>query len=897
LRALSSLPPLADELLHRHEPPPDRVAVLTDACHRIVNLAGALRITSISSPIPLNRALRKRWTALPSSGELFLREKELRIALVCFGGVSLAVYMHGICKEILKLLRASSALHRITDRSQRADALFFDQVDSNDPEYDTEADYFELLREIGRKLELRVIVDIIAGASAGGINACMLARALSHDLPTLPLRDLWLENADVTVLLAPEARARTWSKWILKPFIWGAAVTGLFDAVRDEEVRQKLSLFLRSRWFKPPFYGLGMAGLMYDAATAMGEPKMPTASLLPSGQDLDLFVTLTDYHGYRQLVQIHDPPFIYELEHRHVLHFKYRRRPGGKVESDFDLDNAPALAFAARATSSFPGAFPPAQIVEMDELVASRGARWPRREEFILHNFQRHLRADIDPATAAFIDGAVLNNRPFREAISAIYSRSAYRDVDRRLVFIDANPASVASSPRSELPGFFSTLKGALSDLPSTQPIANELTWVINLNAQVRGIKSIIDGARPQVSELVGDIINKPLDRRFLAEDIRGWREEVNARVAREAGFAHEGYARLKLASVRGFVARMIMTIGGRTLNSPRARAIEEVVNAWAIRRGIVYKKAESEALKHEAAEIPRLPPWVEFFLAFDVDYRKRRLHFLIEGQNRLYRLLDEERFPGLDPAVVDRLKREFYLRLDVLQQCEEAKFFSPGVYSLTEKLFQSVSSAAETRDLASSARRFVASDNVENIDQLVEALGKEIDLKASTHDVDELLASLDPAEWHPDARREVLVNYLGFPFWDVLTFSVTTGLETGELHEILVDRISPEEVHTLKGFEGAKSLKGIGFDHFAGFFSRRYRENDYLLGRLHALDRLMDIVCDAAGVDQQRDNINVLALKRRAFERILNAEERHLIHSKELIAAIRHSIADIGSP
>jgi patatin-related protein len=828
---------------------------------------------------------------------LFLREKELRIALVCFGGVSLAVYMHGICKEILKLLRASSALHRIIDRPRRAGALFFDEVDPDDSEYDTEADYFELLREIGRKIELRVIVDIIAGASAGGINAGMLARALSHDLPTLPLRDLWLDNADVTVLLAPEARAGTWSKWILKPFIWGAAVTGMLDAVKDKEVRQKLSLFLRSRWFKPPFSGLRMAGLMYDGAVAMGEPKTPTASLLPSGQGLDLFVTLTDYHGYRRLVQIHDPPLIYELEHRHVLHFKYRRRASGEVESDFDLDNVPALAFAARATSSFPGAFPPAQIVEMDELLASRGARWPRREEFILRNFERHLRADIDPASTAFIDGAVLNNRPFREAISAIHSRSAYRDVDRRLVFIDANPAAVSSSTRSELPGFFSTIKGALSDLPSAQPIANELAWVINLNAQVRGIKSIIEGARPQVSELVGDIISKPLDQRFSAEEIRSWREQVNARVAREAGFAHQGYARLKLASVRGFVARMIVTIGGWPLNSPLAVAIEEVVNAWAIHRGIVYKKAESEALKHEAAEIPRLPPWVEFFLAFDVDYRKRRLHFLIEGQNRLYRLLDEQRFPGLDPAVVDRLKREFYLRLDVLQQYEEPKFFSSGVHSLAEKLFQNVPSAAEAKDLASYARRFVASDNVETIDRLVEALGKEIDLNASTRDLDELLASLDPAEWHPEARREVLVNYLGFPFWDVLTFSVTTGPGAGELHEILVDRISPEEVHTLAGFEGAQSLKGIGFDNFAGFFSRRYRENDYLLGRLHAVDRLMDIVCDAASVDPQRDGIDILALKRRAFVRILDAEEKHLTHSKELIAAIRRSIADTGRP
>ena len=106
-----------------------------------------------------------------------MREKELRIALVCFGGISLAIYMHGITKEILKLVRASSALHAIADRSQRAKASIFDRIDRNHPEYDTEGVYFELLREIGRSVEMRAIVDIIAGASAGGINGTMLARA------------------------------------------------------------------------------------------------------------------------------------------------------------------------------------------------------------------------------------------------------------------------------------------------------------------------------------------------------------------------------------------------------------------------------------------------------------------------------------------------------------------------------------------------------------------------------------------------------------------------------------------------------------------------------------------------------------------------------------------------
>ena len=40
-----------------------------------------------------------------------MREKELRLALVCYGGISLAVYMHGITKEIWRLVRASRAHH------------------------------------------------------------------------------------------------------------------------------------------------------------------------------------------------------------------------------------------------------------------------------------------------------------------------------------------------------------------------------------------------------------------------------------------------------------------------------------------------------------------------------------------------------------------------------------------------------------------------------------------------------------------------------------------------------------------------------------------------------------------------------------------------------------------
>src|SRR5215470_1308148 len=795
--------------------------------------------------------------------------------------------MHGITKEILKLVRASSALHAVADRSRRAKASFFDRVDRNDPEYDTEDVYFDLLREIGRNVEMRVVVDIIAGASAGGINGTMLARALSHDLPTYALRELWLENADVAALLAPDARAGAWSKWFIKPFLWAITRTGSFRAITDIEVRQKLSLFVRSRWFKPPLDGRVMAGLMYDAVTSMGAAKNPSASLLPSGQSLDLFVAVTDYYGYQQLVQIHDPPLIHERDHHHILHFCYRRHSNGEVESDFGLDNAPGLAFAARATSSFPGAFPPARIVEMNEVVIQRKASWPRRAEFIAKSFPNHLRAGIDPTMASFLDGSVLNNRPFQQAISAIYGRPAFREVDRRLVYIDPHPAPAALPRQHRIPGFFATLRGALSDIPSSQPVTDELTHVVEFNDQVRRLRAIVDSARPQVSELVSKVVTTTFDRPISTDDVRGWREQVNVHVARDAGFAYQAYVRLKLASVRAFGAELIVNLRGVPAQSPLSRVVAEIIDAWAPRKGIVYERADSEALEFETQTADHLPAWVKYLLAFDVKYRERRLHFLIKGQNRLYQLIGQERFAGLDPFVVDRLKREFYARLDRLRRREDPGYYSAEVRKLICDIFPAVPSAGEVKHLASYANAFVK-QHADKIDRLIVRLAAEIDLDATTRDIDDLLASLAPADWHPEARREVLVNYLGFPFWDVLTFPITSAREQGELNEILIDRISPQDARALRGFEGIQSLKGIGFGHFAAFLSRAYRENDYLLGRLHALDRLIDIVCDSAGIDATSTRIDVLALKKRAFARVLDVEEKHLTHSTELIAALR---------
>src|SRR5690606_26614734 len=228
--------------------------------------------------------------------------------------------------------------HGIRDRTARASARFEDVVPPDDPEFDTEAVYFDLLQAIGRRLELRVIVDVIAGASAGGINGVMLARALAHDLPMAHLREMWIEAGDVGELLAEQRRARRWSKPFMSPFVWALGRSSYSGAILDREVREKLSLFVRSRWFKPPLDGQKMSRLLFTAVDRMGDPADATRSLLPSGLQLDLFVTVTDFYGYQQLIRIHDPPVIREREHRHVLRFMYRRYPGGDVRSDFGRD-------------------------------------------------------------------------------------------------------------------------------------------------------------------------------------------------------------------------------------------------------------------------------------------------------------------------------------------------------------------------------------------------------------------------------------------------------------------------------------------------------------------------------------------------------------------------------
>jgi patatin-related protein len=408
----------------------------------------------------------------------------------------------------------------------------------------------------------------------------------------------------------------------------------------------------------------------------------------------------------------------------------------------------------------------------------------------------------------------------------------------------------------------------------------------------VRKLRAIVDSARPEIARLVMALPEACGDGSATALELAAWREAANEEAARGAGFAYQGYVRQKLDSVQSYVARLIASICALRNESPEARAVEEIVAAWARRRGIVYRDepATRSASRCAAGTAPR---WIEFLHAFDVEFRKRRLVFLIQGQNRLYATLADDA-PAEQRRQIDALKRELYRCLDRLRRCELPGFHSSVTCAEVRELFGAGPGEAELAALDRYAERFAALHETA-LTALIERLAADIDLDAATGELDTLLAQLDFKQWPPPARREVLVNYVGFPFWDVLTLAVTSWRDLGEFDEIRVDRLSPADAGTLARLEDPPALRGTAFMHFGAFFSRAYRENDYLLGRLQTIDRLIDIVCDSAGAEAVA-KIDVAALKRRAFDLVLRAEEPHLTSIRALIERLRAALVESGA-
>lgn len=780
-----------------------------------------------------------------------MRQKELRLALICYGGVSLAIYMHGITKEVWKLAQASRDFH---------DGGKVDQC--------SRGSYFDILTWMEQEtgVKLRVLPDIIAGASAGGINGIFLSQAIVSGQSLEPLTELWLDTADVDKLLDPDARPLSrFSKFWAEPIAWmalgrkGGTVEQTVSKDAREEVKMKLSRFVRARWFAPPFGGKVFTGLIWDALQAVRATERGP-KLLPNGQPLDLFVTVTDFVGHPEKLNLHSPSEAMEMEHRITLGFSTRGKKDG------DIADPAELVFAGRATASFPGAFPPFTVKELDKVLDNNQYVWTGRQTFLKRALPNQYRMGTAEDTV-LIDGSVLANAPFAQAIEALKNRPAKREIDRRFVYIDPRPdldlaksdraierlKAAQNSDEEALPGFFSTIFGAISNIPREQPIRDNLDAITGRSTRIIQMRLITDNLRPEVERNVENLFGRTLflDRPTAAR-VQSWRRKSRDKAAKLAGFSYSAYGHLKLATVIEDIATTIRR-AKEDLNAHNHPALREAIWDEIRRRGldVIGKKAGTGPTKLAA----------DFFRSHDLGYRIRRLRFLAR---RLAEDLDDA-----DPKDLEAIE---YMH-DVIYDCLALYIERETIEYLGDD-FVALAQDAETKpsavlDKLAVARGLEAADNI-------------VDGKLA-----EALSQLPKAE-----KRSMLLAFLGFPFYDIATLPLLQGEGLDEFDPIKVDRISPEDAKSIREGGVAATLKGIEFNNFGAFFSRSYRENDYLWGRLHGAERMIDIMLSTLPEAKRPDAQKVLDFKKEIFLTIVDEEENRLTKVAPLIASLKKEIA-----
>ena len=359
--------------------------------------------------------------------------QELRLAMVFNGGVSLAVWMGGVAKEL--------------DRFRTA----FARTD------------LEPYRALLEAMRTEVHTDVIAGTSAGGINGALLGYAVARGISldgtsgTDEIRKMWQDLGAIEKLLVCEGTPDSALEH-RELFRGAATVFGLLS--------KRLPLA-----DKPP----DQVRLTITATDVYGYP-VRERGVEARDHRLELrFRAISDPDRLRLSRQLCDAiAAVVTPPENAGWPFPHPASAG-----DLRGGNAPAfLARAARSTAAFPLAFAPS-ILPLDMTLDGLNApavdltTTPPMREII------RARGELPPAPERFaVDGGLWDNAPFDVVLRAIDREPSARDVDRRLVYVIYTAPS-AIVPADEVladpvPNVLSALAKTVA-LPSTLSLVNDL--------------------------------------------------------------------------------------------------------------------------------------------------------------------------------------------------------------------------------------------------------------------------------------------------------------------------------------------------------------------------------------------------------------------------------------
>lgn len=710
-------------------------------------------------------------------------QREIRLALVLNGGVSLAIWIGGVVAEIDRARRAG------LDGPTRDEAV---------------AIYRRLLGLTGSRLR----TDVIAGASAGGLNGCLLASAIVSGGTVDDVRDTWIELGSFTKMLRSGLRSEPES--LLKG---------------DEYFLPQVEAELARR---------------LDVASARRDTE-PERCAAAADRRLELFVTGTNLTG--QPVEHRDDFGGTLVDHEHRALFWFRHEPEVHTSSFADPEAARRLARVARSTASFPGAFE-ASFCRVD------GADPTTPSLSGVASFRRD---------AWVIDGGVLDNAPFRPALEAIRRAPASGPVQRVLCYVTPYATSPDERPanRSEPPAL-STVVGAAFNLPRDLTLTETLEDVAEYKLRVRNRRA----SRGTVAARLGD-----------------------SGLFAQAGLFHDDYRAIRSATSADDVLRRFVagTVGRRAQGAARAVQRPVASGARLVERGVRLPWIPGSPRDDAAAWAWGLAPIGRSSLLV-LDLLARTLAITpgvsaLRDDPSLARIVAARlQLSGVLAWV--RLRREAYFAAAERRFAQLPTTADALRGALTElnggPLDLAGIGAAELQDLArlvSVAAAYRATIDADprqpecrpQMERVAYALG---DAGVAAM---ELLERRTASGLAPGRRTQLLRELealvgTGAGATDEQRLRRLLDLEV--IYEALVPsprdhdqtllfmRLNAEAPCELDASRTAPAhkLSGLGLAHFASFYKRSWRANDWMWGRLDGASRLVDVLLDPWAIRLELD-------------------------------------------
>lgn len=710
------------------------------------------------------------------------KSRETRLGLVLYGGVALAIYMNGITQEIYRAHKAS-------------------RTPENEPTV------YSLIRDL---TDTDVTVDIVSGASAGGINGIMLAYAIVNQGSNIEkTRQTWLEAADLSELLHE--------------------ITKL----------DHISLF-RSEEFYVNKLAEAFAAINSGAKTN-------------SDVELDLFIAATDLEGQRFARVDADGREVQVKEHAAVFHL---RKNG--IVNDFEstADNRARLAKLSAVTSAFPVAFAPVRVDKLEDPVLWEWGRLGNAE-----------------SPRCYVDGGVLDNRPFSHTVEAIYYRRADRPVKRKLLYLEPDPEKgpTPSTFRNPQPDILKNLGGTVG-VVTYESIFHDLESLDRRNRYIGRYKRLWDLVSTE-KETPPD----PQTLRFYQKcRVLAMSERIVGCLARSESVPRETKKTAFRILYHAFDAVIARQIEDESLFDEHFETIAEVDVDFRKRQlfHLIYGLYDylttniSEEAREKIQSIVRQ--------CYDLLQLIRELEFVLEG------ILFKVHVPGLlgfkgdtDEALAaylknneaeakERAEKAWFLLFHELRaammweraydDCKPVELPAklrkkiPKVFekiNLREKEYSTYRKDPKTllQDIDDKIQRFVSNGNVE-VPEHTSSVERKSDsqkpLAETVGDLVQAFQNLDPrlfaAEWFGDLKtRDQIELYRVSP--DI----VRLGIRDRVVADVDPTRLPSEELKKIRAAQ--TTLAGETLAHFGGFLQKHWRANDILWGRLDGVSKLVELL------------------------------------------------------